>query len=140
MQQRGGGCGNEGNDDGSNNGGRDVGAMVVMRAGIGRRGEIGRGEEEDAVTAADRLRQQSTKSEDGNGRCNGDSNNNSHSGGNGNSNGVMATMKTINNKQQQKNVGSSRGGGGGGGNGSNGSGNFGGSCGSCCSAPVKWQG
>jgi hypothetical protein len=51
---------------------------------------------------ADDYRQQSTKSGDGNGGCNGDSNNNCGSSSDGNGNGVTATATTINNKRQQK--------------------------------------
>ncbi len=66
----------------------------------------GGGGEEDAVMAADGYREQSTKSSNSNGGCNGDSNNdgngNGNSDGNGNGNRVMATATTINNKGQQK--------------------------------------
>jgi hypothetical protein len=85
-------------------------ALAVTRAGIGRHNEGGQGEEEDTVMGADGYRQQSTKSSNGNGRCNGDSNKDSISNGNcngngnssGNCNGAMKTATTINNKWQQK--------------------------------------
>jgi hypothetical protein len=94
----------QGNDNGSNDGGGDVVALAVTRAGIGQRNETGRGEEEDAVMLADWYRQQSTKTSDGNGGWVGNSNadGNSNRDGNGNGNGAMATATTINNEQQQK--------------------------------------
>jgi hypothetical protein len=53
MRQRGGGCGDKGNNDGGDNSGRNVVELTVTRAGIGRRKESGWGEEENAVMAAD---------------------------------------------------------------------------------------
>ncbi len=52
----------QGNDNGGNNCSGDVVALAVTTAGVGQHNENGRGEEEDAVMAADRYRQQSTKS------------------------------------------------------------------------------
>jgi hypothetical protein len=43
----------QGNNDGSNNGGRDVLALAVARAGVEWHNESGGGEEEDAVMAED---------------------------------------------------------------------------------------
>jgi hypothetical protein len=52
--------------------------------------------------AADGYRQQSTKSGEGNGGCDGDSNDDDNSKGDGNDNGATAKVTTINNKWQQK--------------------------------------
>jgi hypothetical protein len=84
------------------------------------------------VMAADGYRQQSIKSGDGNGRCDGDSNDD------GNGATVMAT--TINNKRQQKKWRRQSCNGGGGRNGGNGGRNCGGIGGSHYSAPVKGRG
>ncbi len=96
----------QGNDNGSNDGSRNVLALAVARSGVGRRNYSGQGEEEDVAMAADGQMQQSTKSSKGNGRCNGDSNNNNGGDGdsnsNGNSNSTTATATTINNKWQKK--------------------------------------
>jgi hypothetical protein len=96
----------QGYKDGGNNGGGDVVMMAVSFAGIGRCDESRRGEEEDAVMAVDRYRQQSTKIGDGNGGCNGDSKDDGDGDGDSNSddngNSTTATATTINNKQQQK--------------------------------------
>jgi hypothetical protein len=61
----------QGNDNGGNNGTGDIVALAVTSAGIGWCNESGRGEEEDAVMAAEGYRQQPTKSGDGNGGCDG---------------------------------------------------------------------
>jgi hypothetical protein len=50
--------------------------VLVARAGVGQCNESGQGKEENTVMAADGHRQQSTKSGDGDGRCNSDSNDN----------------------------------------------------------------